>query len=129
MCRLERASAQATAALPGRRCEGAILSQVVTPATSQPNYVMRPTWAEVSLSALRHNFRVLQQHVGAAVTVCCVVKADGYGHGALRCARALQREGAQWFGVTSPEEGIALREGRVRETVVKDAPSRWALVG
>ncbi len=79
---------------------------------------MRPTWAEVSLSALRHNFRVLQQHVGAAVTVCCVVKADGYGHGALRCARALQREGAQWFGVTSPEEGIALREGRVRGRVL-----------
>ncbi len=79
---------------------------------------MRPTWAEVSLSALRHNFRVLQQHVGAAVTVCCVVKADGYGHGALRCARALQREGAQWFGVTSPEEGMVLRDGRVRGRVL-----------
>ena len=52
---------------------------------------MRPTWAEVSLSALRHNFRLIHQHVGPEVTVCAVIKADAYGHGAPECARALQQ--------------------------------------
>lgn len=70
----------------------------------------RPTWAEVSLSTLRQNFRVLQKHVGAAVTICAVVKADAYGHGAIECSLALEEEGAQWFGVTSLDEAIPLRE-------------------
>jgi alanine racemase len=74
---------------------------------------MRPTWAEVSLSALRHNFRLIKQHVGAAVTVCAVIKADAYGHGAPESARALQDAGATWFGVTSTEEGIKIRDAGV----------------
>lgn len=69
----------------------------------------RPNWAEVSLSALRHNFRVVQQHVGAEVTVCAVVKCNAYGHGVEECAPALEQEGAKWFGVTSTDEGIVLR--------------------
>jgi alanine racemase len=79
---------------------------------------MRPTWVEVSLPALRRNFRALQQWIGAQATLCAVVKADAYGHGALKCARALEREGANWFAVTSPEEGITLREGRVRNRIL-----------
>ncbi len=70
----------------------------------------RPTWAEVSLSALRQNFRVVQKHLGSGVTICAVVKADAYGHGAVDCARALEEEGATWFGVTSLDEAIPLRE-------------------
>jgi alanine racemase len=70
----------------------------------------RPNWAEVSLAALRHNFHAVQQHVGREVTVCSVVKCDAYGHGYAECARALQEEGGRWFGVTSTDEGVALRE-------------------
>ena len=70
----------------------------------------RPNWAEVSLSALRHNFRVLQQHLGAEVTICAVVKCNAYGHGVEECAPALEQAGASWFGVTSTDEGIVLRE-------------------
>ena len=73
----------------------------------------RPTWAEVSLGALRRNFRKVQQHVGAGVTVCAVVKAHAYGHGEVDCARALEQEGAQWFGVTATEEGVALRDAGI----------------
>jgi len=43
----------------------------------------RPTWAEVSLSALRQNYRTVAKYVGGGVTVCAVVKAYGYGHGAV----------------------------------------------
>ncbi|MGA7460006.1 MAG: alanine racemase, partial [Candidatus Korobacteraceae bacterium] len=70
----------------------------------------RPNWAEVSLSALKHNFRVVQQHVGADVTICAVVKCNAYGHGVEECAPALEQAGAKWFGVTSTDEGIVLRE-------------------
>jgi alanine racemase len=77
----------------------------------------RPTWAEVSLDHLRHNFRVVQKHVGREVEICAVVKADAYGHGAVDCARALEDEGAKWQGVTSLDEAIPLRdagiEGRI----------------
>jgi alanine racemase len=67
------------------------------------------TWAEVSLGALGENFHAVQKHVGQNVTICAVVKADGYGHGAVECARALESEGAQWLGVTDAAEGLALR--------------------
>lgn len=78
----------------------------------------RPNWAEVSLSALRYNFRVLQQHVGSPVTICAVVKCDAYGHGAEACALALEHEGASWFGVTSTDEGVALRDAGVRSRIL-----------
>jgi alanine racemase len=78
----------------------------------------RPTWAEVSLSTLRQNFRVVQKHVGANVTVCAVVKADAYGHGAVECSRALEAEGASWLGVTSLDEAIPLRQAGVRANIL-----------
>ena len=78
----------------------------------------RPTWAEVSLTTLRQNFRTVQKHVGANVTVCAVVKADAYGHGAVECSRALEAEGAKWLGVTSLDEAIPLREAGVRANIL-----------
>jgi alanine racemase len=78
----------------------------------------RPTWAEVSLANLRYNFRSVQNHVGPGVTVCAVVKADAYGHGALECARTLEEEGATWLGVTSLDEAIPLRDGGLRTNIL-----------
>ena len=78
----------------------------------------RPTWAEVSLGNLRHNFGVLQKHVGRGVEVCAVVKADAYGHGAVECARALEDEGARWQGVTSLDEAIPLREAGIQGRIL-----------
>ena len=78
----------------------------------------RPTWAEVSLGTLRQNFRAVQRHVSPAVTICAIVKADAYGHGAVECARALEEEGARWFGVTSLDEAIPLREAGINGRVL-----------
>jgi alanine racemase len=78
----------------------------------------RPTWAEVSLANLRHNFAVLERHLKVGVTICAVVKADAYGHGAVECARALEEEGATWLGVTSLDEAIPLREAGVRARIL-----------
>ena len=78
----------------------------------------RPTWAEVSLGTLQQNFREVQRHIGLGVTVCAIVKADAYGHGAVECARALEQEGARWFGVTSLDEAIPLREAGIRGRIL-----------
>lgn len=74
----------------------------------------RPTWAEVSLTTLRQNFRAVQRYIGNEVMICAVVKADAYGHGAVECSRVLEDEGARWFGVTSLDEAIPLREAGAR---------------
>jgi alanine racemase len=73
----------------------------------------RPTWAEISLTAIQHNFSTVKAFVTPEATVCAVVKADAYGHGAEECARAMQAEGAKWFGVTSTDEGISLRKAGI----------------
>ena len=78
----------------------------------------RPTWAEIDLDALASNFRAVRARVGAGVRVMGVVKADAYGHGAAECARRLEAEGADWFGVATPEEGFALRRAGVSRPVL-----------
>lgn len=62
----------------------------------------------VDVAAIRHNVRVLKRHAG--VPMMAVVKADGYGHGLLETARAAREAGADWLGVASLDEAIALRE-------------------
>src|SRR6202167_2932705 len=91
----------------------AIIAKMASTAEILSRVATRPTWAEVSLVALRENFRIVQKHVGAGVTVCAVVKADAYGHGAVECSRALEAEGAKWLGVTSLDEAIPLRDAGI----------------
>jgi alanine racemase len=76
------------------------------------------TWAEVSLGALGANFHAVERHVRKGVTICAIVKADGYGHGAVECARALESEGAQWLGVTDAAEAVALRAAGVAARIL-----------
>ncbi|TMA37880.1 MAG: alanine racemase [Deltaproteobacteria bacterium] len=78
----------------------------------------RPTVAEVSLGALRTNLRAARELVGPAVKVLAVVKADGYGHGAVAAARAFVEAGAAALGVSTVEEGAELRRAGVRGPVV-----------
>jgi alanine racemase len=78
----------------------------------------RPTWAEINLDHLAHNFRLIKQTVGAGVAVMPALKADAYGHGATACARGLERDGADWFGVALPEEGQALRDAGITRPVL-----------
>jgi alanine racemase len=91
---------------------------VATTAEILSRAATRPTWADVSLTTLRQNFRTVQKHVGAAVTVCAVVKADAYGHGAVECSKSLEAEGAKWLGVTSLDEAIPLRDAGVRANIL-----------
>jgi len=78
----------------------------------------RPTVAEVSLGALRTNLRAARELVGPGVKVLAVVKADGYGHGAVVAARAFVEAGASALGVSTVEEGMELRHAGVGGPVV-----------
>ncbi len=79
---------------------------------------MRPTYAEIRLRALVHNYKLLDEnvraHAGSSViapTLIAVIKADAYGHGVTLCGQALAQAGARWLGVTTVEEALALRAG------------------
>jgi alanine racemase len=78
----------------------------------------RPTWAEIDLDALAANFHIVKDRVGPNVNVMAVVKANAYGHGAIECARRLEKEGAAWFGVALPEEGIELRSAGITKPIL-----------
>src|SRR5262245_19133583 len=78
----------------------------------------RPTVAEVSLGALRENCRQAARLVGPAVGVIAVVKADGYGHGAVPAAQAFLAGGAAALGVSMVTEGLELRRAGITAPVV-----------
>jgi len=84
---------------------------------SQEPIGRRPTWAEINLDALAANFQIVKRHVDGA-SVMAVVKANAYGHGAVGCAHRLEAEGADWFGVALPEEGIKLREAGIARPIL-----------
>lgn len=66
-------------------------------------------WAEIDLSAIRHNAAVARERIGSDVTLLAVVKANGYGHGLARVAQCLADE-AGMFGVANLEEANTCRE-------------------
>ena len=78
----------------------------------------RPTWAEIDLNNLAFNFQSVRKFIGEEPKIMAVVKADAYGHGAVRCAQRLEAEGVDWFGVALPEEGVELREAGVRKLIL-----------
>src|SRR4030095_9110000 len=78
----------------------------------------RPTWAEIDLNNLASNFNEIKNRVGDVAKVMAVVKANAYGHGAVQCVRRLVKEGAEWFGVALPEEGIELRAAGIGQPIL-----------
>lgn len=78
----------------------------------------RQTWATIHLDRLASNFRTVKNFVGNQIKYMAVVKANGYGHGAAECARRLEKEGIDWFGVALPEEGLKLREHQVTAPIL-----------
>src|SRR5690349_21184029 len=83
-----------------------------------PAVAVRPTWARVDTAALAHNLAVVDAHVGSACRVLAVVKADGYGHGAIEAARTFVDAGAWGCAVSLVEEGVELRQAEIRAPVL-----------
>src|SRR5690554_8072100 len=76
----------------------------------------RRTVSRINLEALRHNYRLAQAQAGSARAMA-VVKADGYGHGIVRVARALAGD-AEKFAVACIEEPLAIRQAGLGQPVV-----------
>ena len=70
------------------------------------------TWAEVDLDALLDNHRLVKAHLGEDCRICAVVKADAYGHGAVRVAKLLEEE-TDYFAVAMAEEAYELRRAGI----------------
>ena len=78
----------------------------------------RPTWAEIDLSAIKHNLGQIKKLIGAnrkgAPKIMAVVKANAYGHGLIEVARALQNLDIHYLGVATLDEAIALRQAGIK---------------
>ncbi len=75
-------------------------------------------WVEVNTAAIAHNARALLRHIGPEAELMAVVKADGYGHGAVPVARAALAGGAGSFGVATLAEGVELRRAGITAPVL-----------
>ena len=78
----------------------------------------RPTWLEIDLTAIANNTRRMKEIVGPQTRLLVSLKADAYGHGALRVARVALRNGAEWLGVATVSEARPLREAGVTAPVL-----------
>ena len=92
----------------------------------------RDAWVEINLGNLEYNVlqikNFLKENCKKEPDIFAVIKADGYGHGSLMCAPILSACGVKYFGVASIDEGIELREHKIKEPIlVLGASPLWAL--
>jgi alanine racemase len=78
----------------------------------------RRAQASVNLAALERNCARMRRELQGDAALCAVVKADGYGHGALPSARAALAGGARWLAVADAGEALELREGGLTEVPI-----------
>ncbi|MDY3869255.1 MAG: alanine racemase [Pyramidobacter sp.] len=78
---------------------------------------MRPTRIEVYLEAYRHNYRAIKNILGKS-KIMPIVKADGYGLGVIPVSWLFKSEGADFFGVSSPDEAQTLRKGGILDRIL-----------
>jgi alanine racemase len=78
----------------------------------------RPTVCGIDHEALRWNLRQIRQKIGPRVKILCMVKANGYGHGAVEISQTLASVGADAFGVATLEEAVQLRQAGIQAPVI-----------
>lgn len=78
----------------------------------------RPTWLEIDLSAIAHNTRRIKEIVGPDVDVMVTLKADAYGHGAIKVAQTALNNGATWLGVACLPEAQILRDAGITAPIL-----------
>lgn len=75
--------------------------------------IRRRTWAEIDLDVAERNFSSLRDGLSSKMKICCIVKADAYGHGAVFMAKLYERLGADYLAVSNIEEAMQLRENGI----------------
>lgn len=96
---------------------------------------LRPAWVDVDLSALEHNLAAIRGRLISGgsdrddrVKAMAVVKADGYGHGAVGVSRTLEAAGVDWLGVALLEEGAEIRRAGVKLPILVLGTARPAKI-
>lgn len=79
---------------------------------------MRLTFAEIYIKNFEANVKAIKKFVKPGVKICCSVKADAYGHGAVACAKAAVKCGADFLAVATVGEGIELREAKIKAPIL-----------
>nr|WP_315522365.1 alanine racemase [Olegusella massiliensis] len=83
----------------------------------------RWAWVEIDLGAIKRNTRAFRSMIEPGTKLMCVVKANGYGHGAVACAKAMRSGGADQFAVATVAEGVELRKaGATRPILILNQP-------
>ena len=75
--------------------------------------IARPTWVEIDLDAISHNYHQFRRLLGANIRIIGCVKANAYGHGLIPVGRHLERLGIDILAVGNIEEGVALRQAGI----------------
>jgi alanine racemase len=83
---------------------------------TRPRY--RPTWADVDLKALEHNYIQVKRLAGKDVQMMTVVKANAYGHGTVEVSRVLEEMGVNYLGVATTDEAVRLRDHGIKTPVL-----------
>ena len=84
---------------------------------SENGLIRRRTWAEIDLEAAKYNFEQIRNRVGQH-KICCVIKANAYGHGAVMLGRLYEKCGASFFAVSNIEEALQLRLGGIQKPIL-----------
>ena len=85
---------------------------------SKLDFCQKRTWAEIDIDAVKHNFFEAKGRTGDGVRICCVIKANAYGHGALKLAEVYSAIGADAFAVSNIEEALELRRGGITLPII-----------
>ena len=93
-------------------------SPVISPSAEPWPHPRQRAWVEVCEAAVQANARSLCRFLARGCSLMAVVKADGYGHGAVPVARAAAAGGARCFGVATLQEGLELRQAGLRQPVL-----------
>ncbi len=80
--------------------------------------VLKRTWAEVNLSVIQNNYKIYKEQLPKGTAIMAVVKADGYGHGAVQVAKAVEEVGCNCFAVSNIDEAIELREAGIKGEIL-----------
>ena len=75
-------------------------------------------WAQIDLDCARYNYQKIRQALKPTTALCCVVKANAYGHGAVGMSRLYQELGADWFAVSNIEEAMQLRQNGIVKPIL-----------
>ena len=78
----------------------------------------RRLWAEVNMNSVRENYEAIRSAIGEGVKLCCVVKADGYGHGAVEICRLYHELGVDFLAVSNLDEALELRRADINEPIL-----------